>query len=201
MNAMVLGVLKWWLIIAFAGVTFFLFYPKYEATGYPDIVINSITGELCNPNSLNESYHSPFEKLAGEVRKESFIDRWITEDQHERAVKIANPDLAKLKYGPNEFNRLIWCPRCAKDVPVFIRTVVSTDSIKGIQRKEELHCRKCQYHENQGGTLIETHVIGENVDELKAFFLDGLLEKELEARGVGGIVAERVDGYTEVRHP
>lgn len=47
MKTILLSVLKWWLIIAFAGVTFYLVVPKWEP--HPrnkHVVINTITGKV-----------------------------------------------------------------------------------------------------------------------------------------------------------
>ena len=47
MKNMMMSVLKWWLIIAFAAVSFYLVYPKYvphpKASRF---VVNTITGEI-----------------------------------------------------------------------------------------------------------------------------------------------------------
>ena len=60
------------------------------------------------------------------------------------------------KYGPNEANRLYMCPRCADAVPVFIRKIISTDNVHGEKLIVEVHCRKCDYHGHQDGSLIES---------------------------------------------
>lgn len=60
------------------------------------------------------------------------------------------------KYGPNEANRLYRCSRCADEVPVFIRKIISTDNVHGEQLTVQIHCRKCDYHGHPEGSLIES---------------------------------------------
>jgi len=64
--------------------------------------------------------------------------------------------MADTKYGPNEANKLYMCTRCADTVPVFIRKIISTDNIHGEKLIVEIHCRKCDYHGHQDGSLIES---------------------------------------------
>jgi hypothetical protein len=50
MKPILLSAIKWWLIIAFAGVNFYAVYPKYVL--YPKacrFVANTITGEIVKP--------------------------------------------------------------------------------------------------------------------------------------------------------
>jgi hypothetical protein len=63
--------------------------------------------------------------------------------------------MADPKFGPNEYHRLVVCPRCADTVPVFIRKVITVDSYHGMQQKEELHCRECAYYAHKDGTYIK----------------------------------------------
>ena len=46
MKAMLLSVLKWWLIIVFAGVAIYLVIPKWMPAKNPRIVVNQFTGEV-----------------------------------------------------------------------------------------------------------------------------------------------------------
>ena len=48
------------------------------------------------------------------------------------------------------------CPRCADAVPVFIRKIIATDNVHGEKLTVEIHCRKCDYHDHQDGSLIES---------------------------------------------
>ena len=63
--------------------------------------------------------------------------------------------MANSKYGKNEYHHLVMCPRCADAVPVFIRKVITVDSIHGMRQKEELHCRKCDYYGHTDSTFIK----------------------------------------------
>ncbi len=63
--------------------------------------------------------------------------------------------MADPKYGQNEYHLLVVCPRCADAVPVFIRKVITVDSLYGMQQREELHCRKCAYCGHKDGTFIK----------------------------------------------
>lgn len=178
MKNLVQLVLKWWLIIAFAGVTFYVIYPKYESIGQNGIYINTITGRHTYPKKLAKLENGSLKKFTNNIRQKSLFNKWIAEDQNKKAILRTQPNPPDAKSLPNEYHSLVWCPRCAKKVPVFIRTVTLQDSIHGIQRKEELHCRKCRIKANKCKTLIETHVIGENEDQLKKFSLDAWRDKE-----------------------
>ena len=46
--------------------------------------------------------------------------------------------MADPKYGPNEYHLLVVCPRCAEAVPVFIRKMITVDSIYGMQQKKRI---------------------------------------------------------------
>lgn len=46
--------------------------------------------------------------------------------------------MADPKYGPNEYHLLVVCPRCADAVPVFIRKMITVDSIYGMQQKKRI---------------------------------------------------------------
>jgi hypothetical protein len=47
MKTMMISVVKWWLIIAFAAVSFYLVYPKYVPHPRASrFIVNTITGEI-----------------------------------------------------------------------------------------------------------------------------------------------------------
>jgi hypothetical protein len=53
------------------------------------------------------------------------------------------------KYGRNDLDRLVFCPRCADAVPVFLRTISDRFS-----ETREAHCLKCRYYGHKDGTFI-----------------------------------------------
>ncbi len=63
------------------------------------------------------------------------------------------------KYGPNEDSGFDMCHRFADAVPVFIRKIISVESIDGEQEIQEIHCRICNFYDHIDGTVIESHII------------------------------------------
>jgi hypothetical protein len=58
------------------------------------------------------------------------------------------------KYGPNELDYPVLCPRCSEPVAVFIRRIVTDDCFKKSE-VIEYHCRKCFFYRHKDGTLIK----------------------------------------------
>jgi hypothetical protein len=58
------------------------------------------------------------------------------------------------KYGKNDLDSLIICPRCADAVPAFVRVTTITDRFDTI-RKREVHCLKCKHYGHKDGTYIK----------------------------------------------
>jgi len=54
------------------------------------------------------------------------------------------------KYGKNELDDKVFCPRCCCAVPVFIRK--TTDRFGS---SSEIHCLKCRHHGHKDGTIIK----------------------------------------------
>jgi hypothetical protein len=57
------------------------------------------------------------------------------------------------KYGKNDLDSLIICPRFADAVVAFVRTTVISDRF-GTIRKREVHRLKCKFYGHKDGTFI-----------------------------------------------
>ena len=75
----------------------------------------------------------------------------LKEEKDDRISGKARPlsGLEK-KYGRNDLDRLLFCPRCADAVPVFIR--VTRDRFS---ETRSVHCLKCHHYKNIDGTFIK----------------------------------------------
>jgi hypothetical protein len=58
--------------------------------------------------------------------------------------------MAHPKYGKNELNHLVLCPRCTDTVPVFLRSISDR-----YHSKLEAHCLRCHYYGHKDGTFIK----------------------------------------------
>ena len=58
--------------------------------------------------------------------------------------------MADPKYGKNELDHLVMCPRCVDAVPVYLRTISDR-----FETKVEIRCLKCRYYGNVEGTFIK----------------------------------------------
>ena len=58
------------------------------------------------------------------------------------------------KYGKNDLDELVLCPRCVDAIPVFIQTTTVTDRF-GTTSTQSIHCLKCKTLGHKDGTYIK----------------------------------------------